>query len=116
MKSCCLNISRIRIVVLIIIAIAVIKEIEDKIKPGMSTWEVDQIAEKMIRSLGAIPAEKGYNPGIKGIPPYPASICISVNDEVVHGIPKKDFILEEGDIVSMDAGLIYQGYHAALDI
>ena len=87
------------------------KEIEDKIKPGMTTWEVDQIAEKMIRSLGAIPAEKGYNPGIKGIPPYPASICISINDEVIHGVPSKNKIIKEGDIVSIDTVALKNGYN-----
>lgn len=78
------------------------KEIENKIKPGMSTWEVDEIAEKAIRSLGAVPAEKGYDIGIKGIPPFPASICISINDEVIHGIPSKNKIIKDGDIVSID--------------
>ena len=62
----------------------VYQELEEKIKPGMSTWELDQIAENKMRSLGAIPAEKGYNVGIKGVPPYPASICVSINDEVIH--------------------------------
>ena len=69
------------------------QELEQKIKPGMSTWELDQIAEKKMRSLGAIPAEKGYNIGIKGIPPFPSSICVSINDEVIHGIPSKNRIL-----------------------
>ena len=87
------------------------KEIEEKIKPGMSTYEVDQIAEKMIRKLGAIPAEKGYNPGIKGIPPFPASICISINDEVIHGVPSKNKIIREGDIVSIDTVALKNGYN-----
>ena len=87
------------------------KEIEEKIKPGMSTYEVDQIAEKMIRKLGAIPAEKGYNPGIKGIPPFPASICISINDEVIHGVPSKNKIIHEGDIVSIDTVALKNGYN-----
>ena len=87
------------------------QEIENKIKPGMSTWEVDQIAEKKIRSLGAIPAEKGYDIGIKGVPPYPASICISINDEVIHGIPSKSKIIKEGDIVSIDTVALKNGYN-----
>lgn len=82
-----------------------LEQLEKAVKPGMSTWELNQIGEEIIRGYGCIPSFLNYNG-------YPASICISVNDEVVHGIPKKDFILEEGDIVSMDAGLIYQGYHA----
>ena len=87
------------------------KEIEEKIKPGMSTWEIDQIAEKTMRSLGAIPAEKGYNIGIRGIPPYPAATCISVNDEVIHGIPSKNKIIKEGDIVSIDTVALKNGYN-----
>ena len=75
------------------------------IRPGMSTLEIDQLGEKLIRSFGCVPNFLHYNG-------YPASICVSVNDEVVHGIPKKDRILQEGDIVSLDAGLIYQGYHS----
>ena len=71
----------------------------------MSTLEIDQLGEKLIRSFGCVPNFLHYNG-------YPASICVSVNDEVVHGIPKKDRILQEGDIVSLDAGLIYQGYHS----
>ena len=65
----------------------VYEELEKKIKPGMTTWELDEIAEKKMRSLGAIPAEKGYDIGIRGVPKYPASICVSINDEVIHGIP-----------------------------
>ena len=64
-------------------------KLEKVIKPGMSTWELDQIAEKTMRELGAIPAEKGYDPGIRGIPPYPATLCVSINDEVIHGVPSK---------------------------
>ncbi len=87
------------------------QEIENKIKPGMTTLEVDNIAEKVIKKLGAIPAEKGYNPGIKGIPPYPASICISINDEIIHGVPSKDKIIKEGDIVSIDTVALKNGYN-----
>ena len=76
-----------------------------EIKPGMSTLDVDRIGEEMIRSYNCIPSFKGYNG-------YPASICVSVNEEVVHGIPRDDKILREGDIVSLDAGVIYKGYHA----
>jgi methionyl aminopeptidase len=87
------------------------KEIENKIKPGMSTWELDQIAEETMKKLGAIPAEKGYDIGIKGIPPYPAATCISVNDEVIHGIPSKHKIIKEGDIVSIDTVALKNGFN-----
>ena len=77
----------------------------DAIRPGISTWEIDALGEKLIRSYGCVPNFLHYNG-------YPASICVSVNNEVVHGIPSKDRILEEGDIVSLYAGLIYKGYHS----
>ena len=86
-------------------------EIEKYIKPGITTLELDQIAEKKMRELGAIPAEKGYNPGIKGIPPFPASICVSINDEVIHGVPSKYRKLKEGDIVSVDTVALKDGYN-----
>lgn len=85
--------------------------LEKEIKPGMSTWEVDQLAEKIIREQGAIPAEKGYDVGIRGVPPYPASICISINDEVIHGIPSKNKIIKEGDIVSVDTVALKDGFN-----
>ena len=75
------------------------------VKPGISTLEIDQLGEKLIRGYDCVPNFLHYNG-------YPASICVSVNDEVVHGIPKADRILQEGDIVSLDAGLIYKGYHS----
>lgn len=80
-------------------------ELAKIIRPGISTWEIDHEGEKLIRSFGCIPNFLNYNG-------YPASICVSVNDEVVHGIPKKSRILKEGDIVSLDAGLIYKGFHS----
>lgn len=81
------------------------KEMEDKLRPGMSTKEIDIMCDTMIRKLGCIPNFKNYNG-------YPASVCVSVNDEVVHGIPTKHRILQDGDIVSLDMGLIYKGYHS----
>ncbi|WP_148409370.1 type I methionyl aminopeptidase [Murimonas intestini] len=80
-------------------------ELGKAVKPGISTWEIDHLGEQIIRSFGCTPNFLHYNG-------YPASICVSVNDEVVHGIPRKDHILKEGDIVSLDAGLIYQGMHS----
>lgn len=77
----------------------------EMIEPGISTWDIDAMGEKLIRSYGCVPNFLNYNG-------YPASICVSVNDEVVHGIPSKERILMEGDIVSLDAGLIYKGYHS----
>lgn len=77
----------------------------EMIEPGISTWDIDAMGEKLIRSYGCVPNFLNYNG-------YPASICVSVNDEVVHGIPSKERILMEGDIVSLDAGLIYNGYHS----
>lgn len=80
-------------------------ELGKSIKPGMSTLDVDKLGEKLIRSYGCEPNFLNYNG-------FPASICVSVNEEVVHGIPSKYRILKEGDIVSLDAGLIYKGYHS----
>lgn len=77
----------------------------DAIQPGISTLDIDRLGEKLIRSYGCVPNFLNYNG-------YPASICVSVNDEVVHGIPHSNHILQEGDIVSLDAGLIYKGYHS----
>ena len=80
-------------------------ELGRAIKPGISTKDIDILGEKLIRDLGCIPNFLHYNG-------YPASVCVSVNEEVVHGIPTREHILKEGDIVSLDAGLIYKGYHS----
>ena len=76
-----------------------------EVRPGVSTYYINKKGEEIIRGFGCIPSFLNYNG-------YPASICISVNDEVVHGIPSKNRILQEGDIVSLDAGVIYKGYHS----
>ena len=89
----------------------VYQELEKTIKPGMTTLDLDKIAEQKMRDLGAIPAEKGYDIGIKGIPPFPASLCVSINDEVIHGIPSKDRIIKEGDIVSIDTVALKNGFN-----
>ena len=81
------------------------EELAKFVKPGISTKDIDKYGEKLIRDRGCIPNFLNYNG-------YPASICVSVNDEVVHGIPNKHRILQDGDIVSLDAGLIYKGYHS----
>ena len=81
------------------------EELHNALRPGISTLELDAIGEEAIRKRGGIPNCKDYEG-------YPASVCISVNDEVVHGIPKAETILKEGDIVSFDTGLIYEGFHS----
>ena len=87
------------------------KAIESAIRPGISTWELNKIAEDVIYKEGAIPSCKNYPSGIKGVPPFPAGVCISVNDEVIHGIPSKRTILREGDIVSTDLCAYKNGFH-----
>ena len=81
------------------------EELEKALRPGMTTKEIDRLGEEVIRSYGCVPSFLNYNG-------YPASICVSVNDEVVHGIPNNKRIIKEGDIVSLDAGVIYKGYHS----
>lgn len=81
------------------------EELKKALRPGMTTKDIDRIGEEVIRSYGCIPSFLDYNG-------YPASICVSVNDEVVHGIPSDERIIKEGDIVSLDAGVIYKGYHS----
>jgi methionyl aminopeptidase len=84
------------------IVATVLAMLAEKIEPGLKTKELDIIAEKEIKRLGGIPSFKGY----RG---YPASLCVSINDEIVHGIPGER-VLKEGDIVSLDLGAIYRGY------
>lgn len=81
------------------------EEMRKALRPGMTTKDIDRLGEEVIRSYGCIPSFLNYNG-------YPASICVSVNDEVVHGIPTDRRIIQEGDIVSLDAGVIYKGYHS----
>lgn len=81
------------------------EEMAKIIRPGISTMDINRKGEEVIRSFDCIPSFLNYQG-------YPASICVSVNDEVVHGIPNKKRILQEGDIVSLDAGVIYKGYHS----
>ncbi len=86
------------------------------VRPGITTGDLDRIAERVIRGAGAKPSFKGYAQS-EGQPPYPATICASVNEELVHGIPGKR-VLNDGDIVSIDVGAMWQGYHgdAALTV
>lgn len=83
--------------------------LREKIIPGISTKELDRIATSYIIESGALPSFKGQ-PGLSGAVPFPASLCISINDEVIHGIPSSR-TLKDGDIVSIDAGACYKGYH-----
>ena len=82
----------------------VLREINDLIKPGMSTKDLDDFAEKRIREMGAVPSFKGYHG-------FPSSICSSINNEVVHGIPSKKNIIKDGDLVKIDTGAYLNGFH-----
>ena len=73
-----------------------------ELRVGMSTADIDHLGEEIIRSFGCTPSFLGYNG-------YPASICVSINEEVVHGIPDRNRVIREGDLVSLDAGVIYKG-------
>ncbi|MFC1524566.1 type I methionyl aminopeptidase [Thermodesulfobacteriota bacterium] len=79
-------------------------QIKEKIEPGQSTLHLDQLAEKNARDSGGVPAFKGY----RG---FPGSLCVSINEQVVHGIPSKKVILQDGDIISIDFGIKYKGYY-----
>ena len=81
------------------------EELAKIIEPGITTKHIDQVGYDIIKSYGCEPSFLNYEG-------YPASICVSVNDEVVHGIPDRKHVLHEGDIVSLDAGVIYKGYHS----
>lgn len=87
----------------------VLNRLEEVVKPGITTKELDAIAEKMIRDYGAIPSFKGYK-GYPGAVDFPGSICASINDEVVHGIPSLKE-LKDGDIISIDVGAQINGFH-----
>lgn len=82
----------------------VLEAIEARLQPGVSTEELNRLAEQIIRQSDAVPSFKGY----RG---FPASICASINEELVHGIPSQNRRLREGDIISIDVGAIYEGYH-----
>lgn len=86
-----------------LINIAVLDYVAERIRPGMSTAEIDRLVEEKTRACGAIPAPLGYEG-------FPKSVCTSVNEQVCHGIPSEDDILQEGDIVNVDVSTIYKGY------
>ena len=83
----------------------IIQELKSSLKSGMTTQEVDVISEGLMRKYSVIPAFKGY----RG---FPATVCISVNEEVVHGIPSARRVIQDGDIVSLDAGIVYRDYYS----
>lgn len=87
-----------------LIVAKVLGQLREAIKPGVTTFQLDKISEQTCHDLGGVPAFKGYYG-------YPASLCASINEEVVHGIPSRKRILREGDIVSLDFGAIYQGFY-----
>ena len=80
------------------------EEMKKQVRPGISTWELDQICEKIILSHNAAPSFKGYGG-------FPSAVCASVNEVVVHGFPSKKQILKSGDIIAIDIGACYKGYH-----
>ncbi len=84
----------------------VLRLVSEKVVPGVSATELDNYAEELIREAGDEPAFKGYKPDPKG-PAYPATLCVSINNEIVHGIPWKETIIQEGDIVSLDCGVTH---------
>lgn len=85
----------------------VLEEVMAAVKPGMSTFDIDILAERLIRTSGGIPIFKGYNAGAGR--PFPASLCVSINHEVVHGIPRKDRLVKEGDLLKLDIGMRFDG-------
>lgn len=86
------------------IVATVLKEIADRVQPGMTTADLDEYAEQRIRDMGATPSFKGYHG-------FPASICASVNNEVVHGIPNRKKVIHRGDVLKVDTGAFYNGFH-----
>lgn len=87
----------------------VMSELEKMVAPGVSTLELDALAEKLIKEAGGIPSFKGY--GAASGKPFPGTICSSINNEIVHGIPRKDVKIKEGDIIKIDVGMKYEGFH-----
>jgi methionyl aminopeptidase len=90
------------------ILVDVLEAFERSLRPGITTGELDEMAESMIREAGATPSFLGYGHN----PPFPGSICASINDEVVHGIPSRRRALNAGDVVSLDIGCMWEGWHA----
>jgi methionyl aminopeptidase len=91
-----------------VIVAEVLAELRRQVRPGVTTAELDRIAEDMTRQRGATPAFKGYAPAGRA---FPRSVCTSINDEVVHGIPSEQRVLREGDLIGLDFGVCYQGFY-----
>jgi methionyl aminopeptidase len=91
-----------------LILVDVLEAFEGELRPGVTTAELDAVAEEIIRAGDAVPSFLGYGSN----PPFPGSICASINDEVVHGIPSRRRRIAEGDLVSLDVGCIWEGWHA----
>lgn len=87
---------------------AVLREVAQKVAPGISTFELNELAERRIEERGAKPSFKGYGSAKN---PYPAALCTSVNSVVVHGIPRRDQVLAEGDIIGLDLGVLFEGLY-----
>lgn len=85
----------------------IMKEIASRVAPGKTTYELDKLAEELVFSHGGVPAFKGYQ-GEKGAKPFPSTLCASLNFEVVHGIPERNKVLQEGDLLKIDIGMQYQ--------
>ena len=86
-----------------------LQRIGEAVKPGVSTYELDRISRKTIKELGGTSSFLGYQ--LPGHEPYPATICASVNEEIIHGIPSKNRLLKEGDIIGIDTAILLGGYH-----
>jgi methionyl aminopeptidase len=93
------------------IVATVLADLRERVTPGVTLIELDQVADRIIRESGALPSFKGKEANEPGVPPFPASICTSVNEEIVHGIPSSRR-LKEGEILKIDAGAFFKGYHA----
>jgi methionyl aminopeptidase len=91
------------------VVVEILERVAEQIKPGISTYDIDMIAREESKKRGARPAFLNYKPPFSKTP-YPSAICVSVNSAVVHGLPKKDQIIKEGDLVSLDFGAIIDGY------
>ncbi len=87
------------------------EELAKALKPGITTYELDKLAEEVIKSNGGVPAQKNYPSGMPGVPAFPATICVSINDEVIHGIPSKKIYIKDGDVVSFDLVVEKNGFH-----